>query len=130
MIIAASALVFGLTTALSTGDSGYVGTLLGAGFAFLPAEMVIAGVALALFGVLPRAYAAAWAAFGGTAFIAFLGAGLQLPDWLLELAPTTHVGTPPQGEVDATSLLVLSIVAAVLVGLAFAGFRRRLVPQG
>ncbi len=129
-IIVLSALAFGATTAISTGNSGYVVTLLGAGLAFLPAELVIAGIALALFGTLPRAYAGAWAAFGATTFIAFLGAGLQMPDWLLDLAPTTHVGTPPQGAVDATSLVVLTLVAAALVVVAFAGFRRRLVPQG
>ncbi|MEO5610675.1 MAG: hypothetical protein ABIQ61_00730, partial [Ornithinibacter sp.] len=130
LIIVASALVFGLTTSWSTGDSGYVASLLAAGLAFLPAELVISGIALALFGLLPRAYAVAWAAFGATAFIAFLGAGLQMPGWMLDLAPTTHVGTPPQGALDATALVVLSLLAAVLVVVAFAGFRRRLVPQG
>jgi ABC-2 type transport system permease protein len=125
-----SAVVFALTTAWSTGDSGYIGTLLGAGLAYLPAVLVLAGLAVAVFGLLPRMYAVAWAAFGGTAFVAFLGNGLQLPQWVLDLAPTTHVGNPPAGDVDTFALVVLGLVAAVLVGVGFVGFRRRYVPQG
>ena len=130
VMVSASSVVFGLTTAWSTGESGYVGTLLGAGFAYLPAELVIAGFAVALFGALPRWYAAAWAAFGVVAFIAFLGAGLQMPQWMLDISPTTHVGNPPQGEVEAGALAVLTLVAAALVATAFVAFRRRLVPRG
>jgi ABC-2 type transport system permease protein len=125
-----SAVVFALTTAWSTGDSGYIGTLLGAGLAYLPAVLVLGGLAVALFGLLPRMYPVAWAAFGGTAFVAFLGKGLQLPQWILDLAPTTHVGNPPAGDVDTSALVVLGLVAAVLVVIGFLGFRRRFVPQG
>jgi ABC-2 type transport system permease protein len=130
VITVASAVVFGLSTAWSTGDSGYVATLLRAGAAYLPAVLVVGGLAVALFGLLPRWYAAAWAAFGAVAFIAFLGPGLQLPQWVLDVAPTTHVGNPPAGDVDTFALVVLGLVAAVLVGVGFVGFRRRYVPQG
>jgi ABC-2 type transport system permease protein len=130
VITAVSAVVFGLVTAWSTGDSGYVGSLLAAGFAYLPAVMVLAALAVALFGLLPRAYAVAWAAFGAVAFIAFLGAGLQMPQWMLDLAPTSHVGNPPQGDVEASALLALAAVAAALLVAGFGAFRRRFVPQG
>ena len=130
VITVVSAVVFGLTTAWSTGDSGYVGRLVGAGMAYLPAVLVLAGLAVALFGLGPRLYAVAWGAFGAVAFIAFLGAGLQLPQWVLDLAPTTHVGNPPQGDVEVTALVVLAAVASALLVAGFAGFRRRFVPQG
>ncbi len=129
VITLVSAVAFGAATAWSTGDSGYVGTLVGAGLAYLPAVLVVAGLAVALYGLLPRWYALAWAAFGLIAFVAFLGAGLQLPQWVLDLAPTTHVGNPPQGDVETTALVVLAAVAAALLVLGFAGFRRRFVPQ-
>ena len=130
LVIGASSLVLGLTAWWSTGDSGHVGSLVGAGFAFLPAVLVVAGVAVVLFGAAPRAYAAAWAAFGLVTFVALLGAGLQLPQWVLDLSPTTHVGTPPQTHVTALPLLVLALVAGALVAVGFVGFRRRLVPRG
>jgi ABC-2 type transport system permease protein len=130
VITLVSALLFGATTAWSTGDSGYLGSLLAAGFAYLPAVLVVAGLAVALFGLVPRAYAVAWAAFGLVAFVAFVGEGLQLPQWVLDLSPTTHVGTPPQGDVETGALVVLSLVAVALVAAGFAAFRRRFVPQG
>ena len=129
-VVVVSAVVFGAATALSTGDSGYVGTLLKSGLAYLPAELVIAAVAVLLYGFVPRAFALAWAAFGAVTFIGLLGSGLQLPDWVLNLSPLTHVGKPPVDDIDTTALAWLGLVAAVLASAAFAGFRRRRVPQG
>ena len=130
VVVVVSAVVFGAATALSTGDSGYVGTLLKSGLAYLPAELVIAAVAVLLYGFVPRAFALAWAAFGAVTFIGLLGSGLQLPDWVLNLSPLTHVGKPPVDDIDTTALAWLGLVAAVAASAAFVGFRRRRVPQG
>ena len=73
------------------------------------------GLALALFGVLPRAFPAAWAAFAFIAFIAFLGPGLDLAGWLLDLAPTTHIGNPPVGAIEALPLAALTAITAIFV---------------
>ncbi len=72
---------------------------------------------------------AAWAVLAGITFIALLGPGLKLPTWLLDLSPTTHVGNPPLGTVEALPLVVLGALAAVLGVTAAIGFRRRGVPQ-
>ena len=77
----------------------------------------------------PRAFPAAWAVFALVAFIAFLGPGLKLAGWALDLSPTTHVGNPPLGTVQALPLVVLGAIAAVLGIAAAVGFRRRGVPQ-
>ncbi len=130
LIVVVSAVVFGATTALSTGTSGYLGTLLESGLAYLPAELVIAAVAVLLYGVVPRAFALAWAVFGAVTFIGLLGSGLKLPDWLLNLSPLTHVGKPPVDPIDTTALAWLGLVAAAMASAAFIGFRRRRVPQG
>lgn len=129
VLVVLSAVVFGAATALSTGDSGYVGTLLESGLAYLPAELVIAAVAVLLYGVHPRAFVLAWAAFGAVTFIGLLGSGLQLPDWVLNLSPLTHVGKPPVDAIDTAALAWLGLVAAVLASVAFAGFRVRRIPQ-
>jgi ABC-2 type transport system permease protein len=129
VLVVVSAVVFAATSALSTGDSGYLGTLLKSGLAYLPAELVIAAVAVVLYGFVPHAFALAWAAFGAVAFIALLGSGLQLPDWVLNLSPLTHVGKPPVDAIDTTALAWLALVAALLASAAFTGFRRRRIPQ-
>ncbi len=128
-LVMVSAVVFAATTALSTGDSGYLGTLLKSGLAYLPAELVIAAVAVLLYGFVPRAFALAWAAFGAVTFIGLLGSGLQLPDWVLNLSPLTHVGKPPVDAINTTALAWLGLAAALLASAAFTGFRRRRIPQ-
>jgi ABC-2 type transport system permease protein len=129
LMVTGSALALSATTALSTGGSGHTGTLMKAGLAYVPAELVIAGVAVLLFGFAPRAFALAWATFGAVTFIGLLGSGLQLPQWLLDLSPLTHVGNPPVGDIDTSALAWLTVVALGLTATAFAAFRQRRVPQ-
>jgi len=126
--VAVTSLAFGVAAASSMGDSGQLGRLVAAGLAYLPAELVFAGLGLALFALVPRAFGAAWAGVAAVAFIAFLGPGLKLAGWVLDLAPTTHVGNPPLGAVEPRSLVVLTAVALLLGAVAFAGFRCRAVP--
>ncbi|MFZ2016901.1 MAG: hypothetical protein WAV00_24050 [Nocardioides sp.] len=128
-IVVVSSLALAAGMAWSMGSGVNLGSVVGAGAAYLPAELVVAGLALALFGLWPKAFAASWAVFAFVAFIAFLGAGLNLPGWLLDLSPTTHVGNPPLGTVEALPLVVLGAIAAVLGVAAAVGFRRRGVPQ-
>lgn len=130
LICLAGSGVLALTAGWSLDHGPDLSRAFAAGLAYLPAELVLAGLALTLFGLMPKAFPLAWAAFAGTAFIALLGAGLRLPSWVLDLAPTTHVGHPPDGTVAGTSLLALTLLAAALLAIAFVGFRRRGIPQG
>jgi ABC-2 type transport system permease protein len=75
------------------------------------------------------AYPAAWAALAGITFIAFLGPGLRLPTWLLDLSPTAHVGHPPLEAAQPPQLVALGAMAAILCVAAAFGFRRRGVPR-
>ncbi len=129
LIVVVASLVLAGTTALSLGDTAELGAVMGSGLAYLPAELVLAGIGLAVFGVWPRAFPVAWAAFGVVTFIAFLGPGLKLDRWVLDLAPTTHVGNPPLGEVAAGDLVALTAVGVLLLGVGFLAFRRRGVPR-
>jgi ABC-2 type transport system permease protein len=128
-IVVLSSLVLAVGMAWSMGSAVDLGSVVGAGVAYLPAELLLGGLAIALFGLWPRALPASWAALAFVAFIAFLGPGLKLPTWLLNLAPTTHVGNPPLGSVEALPLLVLGAIAAILVALGALGLRSRGVPQ-
>jgi ABC-2 type transport system permease protein len=121
--------VLGLTTAWSVADSAKATTVLAAGAAYLPAELLLAGVALAVFGLRPRAFPVVWAVYAVTTFVALLGPGLQLPRWARDLAPTTHTGNPPLGAVGGPALGILAVVAVALMALALLGFRRRGIPQ-
>ena len=128
-IVLVSSIVLAAGMAWSIGPAVNPGRVLWAGAAYLPAELLVGGLALALFGLRPGAFPAVWAAVALMAFIALLGPGLKLPTWLLDLSPTTHVGNPPLGTVEALPLVVLGAIAAALGVVAALGFRRRGVPQ-
>ena len=130
VIVVASSAVLAAGMAWSMGTGADLQRVLAAGLAYLPAELLVGGVALGLFGLWPRALPVSWGVVGAIAFIALLGSGLQLPSWVLDLSPTTHVGNPPLGAVNGPALVVLVVVAAALGGAAAVGFRRRGVPQG
>lgn len=118
-------LALGLAAGWSTGHAADAGALVRAMAAYLPAVLVLAALALALFGTFPRLFPVAWLAFAFTAVTAFLGDALSFPAWLADIAPLTHVGQPPQQFADGTASVVLAVVAAGLGVLAFAGFLGR-----
>jgi ABC-2 type transport system permease protein len=128
-IVLGSSLVLGLATGLSAGNMAEFGPTLTSGLAYLPAELVLGGIALLVYGIHPRLFGIAWAGYAAMTFIAFLGPGLKLSQWVLDLSPTTHVGNPPMGAVQTGALIVMSAVAAALIAAGFVVFRRRDVPQ-
>lgn len=129
VVVGGSSLVFAGTTALSVGDAADAGDVLRSGLAYLPAELVLAGLALALYGLRPRWFPLAWVGYAVVTFIAFLGPGLNFRQWALDLAPTTHIGNPPAGSVQATDVVALSALALVLGVVGLLSFRRRGVPE-
>jgi polyether ionophore transport system permease protein len=129
VVVAVSSAAFGVASAISMGESGQVTRLLWSGIEYLPAELIFAGLALLLYGILPRFYAVAWGLYAAVTFIAFVGPGLNLSHWALDLAPTTHVGNPPLGTAPAGSLAVMAAVACALMAMGFVGFRNRNIPN-
>lgn len=129
VVAATGALALALTTSASLGDSSWVGTLLGAAAAHLPATLLLAGTSLALFGWLPRAQPAVWALFAVGAVLAYMGPGLDLPGWLVEWSPFGLVGNVPAEDVDVTGSVVAGVGGLVLAGLGVLGFTRRDVPH-
>lgn len=128
VIVTTSAIALSTATALSTRGANDAATALRAGLGYVPAELVVAGAAALVFAAAPRAYALVWGAFGAITFLALLGSGLQLPQWLLDLSPLAHVGYPPVDPAQPLALASLTILAAALTTSAFVGFRRRPVP--
>jgi ABC-2 type transport system permease protein len=102
--------------------------LVGSSVAIAPAVWVLIGLAVALFGLVPRAVAAVWGALAACYLAAFLGPLLGLPDWVMDLSPFTHVPLLPAASFDVVPLLVLTAIAAAFVVLGLVGFRRRNVP--
>ncbi len=115
----------GAAAGLVHGVRGDVRRLVAAALVQLPAVWVLAGVALALFGLAPRFARASWAVFAVCVLLGQLGRLLQLAPWAMNLSPFTHVPRLPAGAVDAPPLLGLLGVAVVLATAGLLGWRRR-----
>jgi ABC-2 type transport system permease protein len=125
IVVGAGALGTGLLQGLTSGDMGEVPGLLWAGLAFAPAALVLGGLAVLMFGWLPRAAVATWAVLAICFVFAYLGVLLDIPQWLLNLSPFEHVPGAPAETITATPLLMLTAVAVGLGALGLVGFRRR-----
>jgi ABC-2 type transport system permease protein len=125
LVVGAGALSTGLLYALAGGDLGEVPGLLWAGLAFAPATLVLGGLAVLLFGWLPRAAIATWAVLAICFVFAYLGVLLDVPQWLMNLSPFEHVPSAPVETITSGPLLTLTVVAVALGALGLVGFRRR-----
>ena len=119
-----------LTAAASTGDMPRMAATFGAAAAYLPAELALAGVAFAAFGLAPRLLPAVWGVYAVVAFVALLGDGLKLPGWCKHLAATSWVGSPPTEPAHVSGMVAAGALAVVLTTIGYAGFLRRQVPTG
>jgi ABC-2 type transport system permease protein len=124
-------IVFALTTAVSyiliaDGQWSLVPKLLEAAFVYIPAILTLASVAIAIFGLLPRAaIAIAWSSLAICLLLAQFGELLKLPAWALNVSPFTHTPTAPTEAITAQPLLILSGIAILLLAIGLASFRRR-----
>jgi ABC-2 type transport system permease protein len=131
LTMAASGLTTGLARAAQTGEPAAVGRLIGAAVSYVPAIWVLAGVAVTLFGLVPRvAAASAWTAVGVVLLVTMFAESFDWPAWVSDLSPVHWVPTLPLEEWAAAPLAGLLAVAAALLLLGFAGFRRRDLAAG
>ncbi len=107
----------GLTDALQTGHSSDFLRVLHNAVLQAPAAWVLGGIALALFGALPRATTAAWGALAICLALAELGPVVDLPQTLMDLSPFVH--SPQLGTTGLAPIALTAIAAAfAAAGLA------------
>lgn len=127
VLLAASGAATGLVADLSGSDQGsQLAQLTGAALIQLPAALILAGFAVAVFGLLPRlAVGLAWAAFAVSLIVGQLGELLGLPQAVRDISPFTHVPAVPAASATAGPLLALTAIALALGAAGLALFRRR-----
>lgn len=115
----------GVGVMIGTGDAHWIGDLVLAAVAYVPAVLLVTAVAIALYGLVPRRSALAWVLVVWVTLVLYLGELLGLPDWALALSPLHHTPLLPGADVDATPLVVMSLAAVLLTAVGFAALRRR-----
>lgn len=91
-----------------------------------PALLVMAGLGLLSFSLLPRfAAIASWLLLGACLLVLQLGAILHLPQWVMNLSPFSHTPPAPAPHIAVGALYGLLGVALALFIIALFCFRRR-----
>lgn len=125
LVLTATGLGAGVAYALVSRDAGQVPLLVGAALAYVPAALVLGGVAVAAYGWLPRWVGLAWGALAGCFVIGWLGEILSLPTWLMDLSPFTQTPQVPVEDLTVGPMAALLGLAVLLVALGTVGLRRR-----
>lgn len=116
-------LVMGVTAASTLDDPSLVGRLVGAALAQVPALWAVAGAAVLVLGVAPRAFGLAWAYLGYVALTAMLGG--VLPDGSDVASPLRYTPAMPADPMDWPAVGGLAALAVALVAGGVLAFRRR-----
>ena len=99
LLLTTAGLVAGVLNSIEVGSlSAGFGGAFAAMLVQLPATLVLGGIAVALFGLAPRLTGLAWAALVAALLLGQLGQLLQLPQWVMDLSPYTHVPQVPRSE--------------------------------
>ena len=115
----------GVGYGLAGGGWDRVGELAAAGPVFVPAMLVLGGLAILSFGISARAGFIAWAYFALCALLLTLESLTVVIGRLADLSPFTHLPLVPAEPVEALPLITLTAIAAGLavVGLLLWGRR-------
>lgn len=114
--------------ARSASDWALVGQYVRSATALSPGLLLVCGVALLLVGWWPRLFGLAWAVIGWTLFTTWFSAIISLPGWMVKLQPWGYLSHLPRDTMSWTPFLVETGIAAALVALGLAGYRRRDIP--
>src|SRR5207302_4618574 len=106
LLLAVFGVAAGLLHGLRIHDvGGEVPAMLGAAMAQVPAVWVVAGLAVLVFGFVPKYSMAAWSVASLSLAITLYGPILKLPQAVLDISPFTHIPKVPSAQLTATPLL-------------------------
>ena len=115
----------GLVSAVQVGDIGQFGRILVAALVQIPAVWLIIGIVAAAFGLVPRLIVIGWVALAGFVLLGEFGALFNLSQVIMDISPFAHVPRMPGGDFSVAPMLWLTAIAAGLIVIGLAGFRRR-----
>ena len=97
----------------------------------IPLVVLVGGLAVACFGLLPRATTAIPVTLTVVWFVlAMVGPALQWPSWVLDLSPFTHLAWVPMVPWAATSGVVMTVIGLALLFIGLVAFHRRDITEG
>jgi ABC-2 type transport system permease protein len=131
VLLAVGGWLLGAGYGATIGDSSQGMRIAGAALAYWPAIMVLTGLAVLLFGYVPRvAIPVTWGIVGALWIVMLIGDALHLPGWVLHVLPFSATPILPAEHMRWTPLIVMTAVAAVLGWAGLDRFIRRDIQPG
>ncbi|HTZ44388.1 MAG TPA: ABC transporter permease [Jatrophihabitans sp.] len=128
VVLAVGGLATGVVYGAATHSLGHqVPRLLAGALVQLPAVWILAAIAVALFGLAPRAVQAGWGALVVFVLLGQIGSAFGWDQALLDVSPFTHIPRVPGVDPSATPLLALVAIAVLLTAAGASGLRRRAI---
>lgn len=126
LVLAAAGFGEGLAYGLTVGDPAQAVRMTGAALAYLPAVWTLVAVpVLGLGWLAPAAAAAGWVVVGYCAVVELFADSFDMPGWVRQASPFTHLPDAPLEGITAGPLVTLTAIAAAVILAGFVGFRRR-----
>lgn len=110
---------------LAAGYGHELPAVLGASLAQLPAVWLLGGLAVLLYGALPKAAPASWGVVGICLALGWIGPAVNMPQPVMNLSPFSHLPKLPGTEMQWPPALWLTAGAVVLVAAGLGALRRR-----
>lgn len=102
-----------------------VSKMLSAALVYLPAIWMMVGLAVFLIGFAPKLTGFSYLYLTYSFFVVYLGALLQLPDWMGELSPFGHIPQLPVDDMNYPVVSLLTMIALLLIMAGFIGYKNR-----
>ncbi|MDR2749528.1 MAG: hypothetical protein LBC41_02605 [Clostridiales bacterium] len=117
--------VLGLYAAV--GNTGILpfGMIMQASLAYIPALLLMVGLAVVLSGYAPKFISLIWAVFAFSFFTFYFGRLTELPEWVSHISPFDNIPQIPVEEFSAVPLVILCVIAAATFVAGFAGYKKR-----
>ena len=125
IVMSAAGAAIGAGFASVTGDVGQIPRMLAAAWVTVPAILVVAGIAAALYGLLPKWSIAAWSLVVFVAVAGLLQGVLDLPQWALDLSPFEHVPSLPGAPLELLPLVLLMAAASGFAAFGVGALQHR-----
>lgn len=110
---------------LTTGDGELFWPLVGGAVSYVPAMVLLIGLAVLLHGAIPRLAPLVWLVFAFALLQSYLGELLDLPEWMAGLSPYQHLPLLPAESFQVVPAAVLTGLGVLGVVLGVVALRRR-----
>ncbi|GAA1083798.1 ABC transporter permease [Nocardiopsis metallicus] len=124
-VVLAGGLGMGLGAAAVLEDGAWVGRLLQAVLAQLPAALVFGALAGLLLGTAPRLTGLLWLWFGYSILATVMGGLLEFPDWMMGLSAFEILPRLPVEDFEPLHYVLYSGAVLLAGALSLVGFRNR-----